>query len=114
MDNTKEILKIAYEALAEKKADDIKVIDISKISTIADYFIITNGDNPLQVQALADNVTEKLAKAGVKPRSVEGMQSANWVLMDYNDIIINVFSKDDRKFYNLERIWGDGIFIEKI
>ncbi len=104
----KDLLPIINEAMQDKKANDIKAFNISKISSIADYFIITNGDNSNQVQAIADNIEEKLAKVGVKPRSVEGYRNAGWILMDYNDIIINVFSREDRLFYDLERIWKDG------
>ena len=83
----KQMVDLACEALSEKKAADIKVIDISGISTIADYFIITNGENPNQVHALVDNVDEKLGRAGFTPRSTEGYNAANWVLMDYGDVI---------------------------
>ncbi len=110
----KQMVDLACEALSEKKAADIKVIDISGISTIADYFIITNGENPNQVHALVDNVDEKLGRAGFTPRSTEGYNAANWVLMDYGDVIINVFSREDRRFYDLERIWRDGKLIETI
>lgn len=106
--NSKEIARNAFMFLDEKKAQDIKVIDISKISVIADYFIIAGGSNERQVKALADNVEEKLGKAGVIPKSIEGYHNANWILMDYGDVIIHVFNQDDRLFYDLERIWMDG------
>ncbi|MGN0407011.1 MAG: ribosome silencing factor [Bacteroides sp.] len=109
---SKEMTKIAIEALKDKKGEDIRVIDISEVSVIADYFIIVTGNNPMQVQALADNAEEKLAKAGYTTDKVEGFQGASWILMDYNDIIIHVFSKEDRLFYDLERIWRDGRQIE--
>lgn len=108
LDKIRELVDIAYKALDEKKASDIRVIDITEVSTIADYFIITNGDNPVQVQAICDNVEEKLAIAGYKPKAIEGFRSAKWILLDYGDVIINVFSKDERLFYDLERIWQDG------
>ena len=103
--------EIAYKALDEKKGIDIKVIDISKISTISDYFIIAGASNSNQVQALADNVIEEMAKARYEYRQIEGYNSANWILIDYNDIIIHIFDNDSRAFYNLERIWSDGEFI---
>ena len=109
-----ELVAIACDALTEKKADDIKVIDITGISTIADYFIITNGENERQVQALVDNVDEKLGKAGYNAKSTEGYRSAKWVLLDYGDVIINIFSRDQRLFYDLERIWRDGKVLEEI
>ena len=107
MNSSKEMLKIAHSALEEKKAEEINIIDISEVSVIADYFIIASGTNTNQLQALVDNVEEKLYKAGYEPRQVEG-HNTNWVLLDYNDIIVHVFSKEDRLFYDLERIWRDG------
>lgn len=115
MDNqAKEMVKIAVEALEDKKGEDIRVIDIQNVSVIADYFIIASGTNGNQVQALVDNVQEALYKAGYEECQLEGYHSANWILMDYKDIIVHVFSKDDRRFYDLERIWRDGKVIESI
>lgn len=104
----KDMVKIAYNALDEKKADDIRILDISEISVLADYFIIAGGENRNQIQAMIDNVEEKLAEAGYHPKQIEGYNTAGWILMDYGDIIIHVFSKEDRLFYDLERIWRDG------
>lgn len=108
MANAKEMAKIAYQALEDKKGEDIKIIDISGVTVLADYFIIASGSNKNQVQALVDNVQEELFKAGHEARQVEGYQSGTWILMDYADIIVHVFSRDDRLFYDLERIWRDG------
>lgn len=104
----KDMVKIAYNALDEKKADDIRILDISEISVLADYFIIAGGENRNQIQAMIDNVEEKLAETGYHPKQIEGYNTAGWILMDYGDIIIHVFSKEDRLFYDLERIWRDG------
>lgn len=106
--NSNEMTKIAIAALDDKKAKDIKVIDISNVSVMADYFIIASGTNRNQVQAMADCVEEKLHEQGIHPRQVEGYQAANWILMDFNDIIVHVFNEEDRLFYNLEKIWMDG------
>lgn len=106
--NSNEMSKIAIAALDDKKAKDIKVIDISNVSVMADYFIIASGTNRNQVQAMADCVEEKLHEQGIHPRQVEGYQAANWILMDFNDIIVHVFNEEDRLFYNLEKIWMDG------
>lgn len=108
----KEMVKIAVNAMKDKKAEDVRVIDISKVTVIADYFIIANGSNTNQVQAIVDNVQEQLHKAGYTNPRVEGYQSASWILLDYNDVIIHVFSKEDRLFYDLERIWRDGIEVD--
>lgn len=110
--NSKETAKLAIAALEDKKAEDIKVIDISEVSVIADYFIIANGTNRSQIQALSDNVEEKLGKAGVPLRQIEGYDTANWVLLDFHDVIIHIFDKENRLFYDLERIWRDGKLIE--
>lgn len=108
-----EMAKLAIHALEDKKAEDIKIIDISHVSVIADYFIIANGTNTNQIQAMSDNVEEVLGKAGCRPRQIEGYQNANWILMDFQDVIIHIFDKENRLFYDLERIWRDGVLIDK-
>ena len=107
-----EVLKIIYDALDDKKGIDIKIMDISKVSTIADYFVIVSGNNSSQVQALADNVTDEMSKAGYDYKQIEGYNSANWILIDYSDIIIHVFDADSRVFYDIERIWRDAEYVE--
>lgn len=111
--NSKEMVKLACGAMEEKKAQDIKIIDIEKVSTLADYFIIASGSNRNQVQAMADNVNEILGRAGVEPKQIEGYQSANWILLDYRDIVIHIFDEENRLFYDLERIWRDGSLINR-
>lgn len=113
MDQSLNMVKIAYDALDDKLAEDIKIIDIRSISVLADYFIIADGSNRNQVQAMADSAEEALGRAGYDAKQIEGYQSANWILMDYKDIIVHVFSKEDRAFYDLERIWRDGKQITK-
>ena len=110
--NSKEMAKIAVAALEEKKAKDIKILDISGVSVLADYFIIANGTNQNQLQAMRDAADEALYKAGVKVQQIEGNQSSTWILMDYGDIIIHIFSKEDRLFYDLERTWRDGKVVD--
>ncbi len=112
MDYAKEIVKLAVKALEDKKAEDIRIIDIREVSVLADYFIIASGNNANQVQAMTDNVEQELGKAGHPCRQVEGYQSASWILMDYGDIIVHAFCKEDRLFYDLERIWRDGRIME--
>ncbi len=104
----KEMAKLAIHALDDKKAENVKVIDISDISTIADYFIIASGKNRSQIQAMCDNVDEILGRAGATMKQTEGYKSANWILMDYGDIIVHIFDTENRLFYDLERIWRDG------
>ena len=108
MEQAKEMVKIAVKASEDKKAEDVKIIDIGGVSTIADYFIIANGNNQNQLQAMRDAVEEDLYKAGYPVKQVEGNSNSSWILMDYTDIIVHVFSKEDRLFYDLERIWKDG------
>lgn len=106
------MVKLAINALEDKKGEDIRVIDIRKVSVMADYFLIASGSNTNQVQAMADSVEEALGKAGYPCRQIEGYQSGGWILMDYGDIIIHVFCREDRLFYDLERIWRDGIIMD--
>ena len=110
--NSAQMAKLAIKALEDKKAEDVRVIDISEISVLADYFIIANGLNVSQVQAMSDNVQEVLGRAGYDLKQGEGYQSANWILLDYGDIIVHIFDKENRLFYNLERIWRDGKAID--
>ena len=105
---SKEMAKIAYHALSDKKGEDIKIIDITGISVLADYFIIANGSSDSQANALVDNVEEELHKAGFGLKQREGQASGGWVLLDFGDIIVHVFERKNRLFYDLERIWKDG------
>ena len=100
--------RLAISALEDKKAEDISIIDITEVSVLADYFLIASGSNRSQIQALTDNVEEKLGRAGYEPKQVEGTRGSNWILMDYGDLIIHVFDEENRLFYDLERIWRDG------
>ena len=108
MDQSKEMARIAWNALNDKKGEEIKIIDITGISVLADYFIIANGTSDSQVNALVDNVEEELHKAGFSLKQREGQASGSWVLMDFGDIIVHVFDRENRLFYDLERIWKDG------
>lgn len=112
MNISKNMVQTAFKALDEKLAVDINVIDISDVSVVADYFLIAAGNSAHQVQAIADNVMEKMGRAGYDLRQVEGYQSARWILLDYHDVVVHIFYQDDRQFYSLERIWRDGKFID--
>ena len=90
---SRELAKIAYNALDEKKGINISIIDISEISTLADYFIIAGGNNENQVKALANSVEEEMYKVDCKPKHIEGFDNANWILMDFSDIIVHVFNE---------------------
>ena len=108
MSGAEDIVKISVDALRDKKAENIKVIDIRGISIMADYFIIANGSNINQLKAMCDNVEEKLNAEGIHKKQTEGYDYGGWILMDYRDVVIHIFDKESRAFYDLERIWSDG------
>lgn len=108
LQSAKEMAKLAIEALENKKAEDIRIIDIGGVSVLGDYFIFASGSNRSQIQAMSDEVERALGKNGYPVRQIEGYQNANWILLDFGDVIIHVFDKENRLFYNLERIWRDG------
>lgn len=108
MTDSKEMLKVIRDALEEKKAFGIKIINISKITTLCDYIVIADGTNKKQVQALSDNVEDAMHKAGYAHKGIEGYSEGGWILLDYYDIIVHIFSEESRRFYNIEKIWNDG------
>ncbi len=110
---SKKMALMAVDALEDRKGDNVRIIDISEISTLADYFIIAGGSNINQVQAMADSVQEKLGREGFLTKNVEGYEAGNWILLDFGDIIVHVFDNENRLFYDLERIWRDGKNISK-
>ncbi len=91
----------------EKKAQDVIVLDISKLTFIADYFVICTGINERQLQTIADEIKAKLKKRSIQNIGIEGYNEAKWILMDYGDVIVHLFSKEMRSFYELELLWGD-------
>lgn len=109
---TLEMVKLTASALSEKKAEELTILDIREISTIADYFVIANGSNPNQLGAMQDAVEETMTKNGIHARQVEGNHNSTWILMDYQDVVVHLFSREDRKFYDLDRIWMDGRRVE--
>lgn len=107
------ILNTIYNAIDDKKGGNTRILDISAITTISDYFIVTSGNNYNQVRAIADNVEEELLKKhGMRPERVEGYNNGEWILLDYIDYVIHVFDREQRLFYDIERIWIDGKEIE--
>src|SRR5437660_10267757 len=96
----------AIGACREKKAEEITILELEKGSgAFTDYFVVCSGTNPRQIQAISDEVEERLAKAGLRPTPVEGYQQAEWVLLDYVDFVVHVFTEKARKLYDLERLW---------
>ena len=102
-----EIAKIAQTALEDKMGEDIKVLDLRGISNIADYFVIASGNNVNHLRAMADEVEQKLFKAGVKLHHSEGYSVATWILLDFGNILGHLFNKEQREFYSLDHLWSD-------
>lgn len=104
----KDILKVVATVLDDKKADDIELIEITKLTILADYFAIASANNTTHVKALADEIEFKLKEKGVYPQRVEGYSAANWIVVDYGTVIVHIFYTETREFYNLGRLWQDG------
>ncbi len=107
MTDLNSMVETACEALSDKKGFDIKILDVSKLSSICDDFIIASGSNRSQIDALCSGVEEDMYKAGFKLRNREGSAMSGWILLDYNDVIIHIFSDEMREFYNIEHTWSD-------
>ncbi len=110
--NNKELAYEAAKALSGKKGIDIRIIDIAEKSSFADYLIVASGATDRQVGALSDAVEDRYEELGITPKSIAGKNNSGWVLMDYGDIIVNIFNPDLRERYNLEKVWGDCSFLE--
>lgn len=107
----KKIAEKANEILEDKKARDIEIIEISHVSTLADYFIICSGTSTIHNRTIADELDEKMGEAGFNLLHKEGYESARWILLDFGEVVIHIFHEEDRSFYNLERLWADGRFL---
>ncbi|WP_277262465.1 ribosome silencing factor [Peptoniphilus lacrimalis] len=99
-------LRIIKDSCKEKKGIDIKVLDIKGLSSIADYFVIVSGNSVRQVSALADEIEEKMDEKGINLENIDGKTTSRWILLDYGDIIVHVFHKDEREYYDIERLWS--------
>ena len=110
MDNREIAIRIG-EILSAKKAEQVIVLGIAEQSSFADFFVNATAMNERQLRALSDEVEDRLAKDGVIPRNIEGQSSSGWILMDYGDIVVNIFLPQQREMYQIEKIWGDGEFI---
>lgn len=105
-DSTELTLKI-LKILDDKKALEIKALYVGELTTVADYFVIASGTSTTHVKSLCDEILEKLEEEGISVNHIEGYNSATWILMDYGNIVVHIFTKDERNFYSLERLWGD-------
>ncbi|MGO0060471.1 ribosome silencing factor [Brevibacillus fluminis] len=101
------LAKLAVKAAEDKKAENIVVMDISKLSVIADYFIVCHGNNERQVQAIVTEIRDQAHKNGYAVRGIEGADEGRWVLVDLKDVVVHVFHREERDFYNIERLWSD-------
>ena len=105
------IINVAVNALNEKKAHNINAIEVGELTVIAEYFIIATATSNTHVRALADTVEEKLTEAGFEPNHIEG-KATGWILLDYNGVVIHIFTRDTRDYYNLDRMWNDGTKVD--
>lgn len=106
-EDTETRVRSAVAAAEDRKAVDVKVLHLGKVSDFTEYFLIASGTNERQVQAVADAVEERLRAEGVRPLHVEGYNRGQWILLDYGDLVVHVFLEEPRRFYALERLWGD-------
>ena len=106
------IVSLALKAISDRKAMDMTVLKIEKLTTLADYFIICSGTSNTHLRAISDAVDEELSKVGIEKKSVEGYRSASWILLDYGSVVVHIFKKDTREFYSLERQWADATKID--
>lgn len=112
MDTVENMLKIVYDAVDDKLGQDIAVINIGKVSSLCDYFVIATGGSQRQVKAIADSVEDAMSEMGYEPRGKEGKESQQWILLDYGDIMVHVFDEENRGFYNLEKLWKDAPYVD--
>ncbi len=112
--SSEEVLSVTVRTLEEKKAVDTVALNLQGISLIADYFVICSGNSVIQVQAIADGVRKEAHKNGIKVRGIEGFDSARWVLIDLGDVVLHVFHREDREYYNIERLWSDAKVVERV
>ena len=106
MEETEILINLVEEAAVEKKAKDVVVLEVGKVSVVADYFLIATGASRTQVYAIADQITENAKEAGYKLLHREGYADGTWILLDYGDVVAHLFQPEERSFYNLERLWG--------
>lgn len=100
------------DLIFNKKGYDVKILDLRKLTTITDYFVVCSGDSDTQVKAIADEVDKEMRDEGIRPWHTEGYQALNWILIDFVDVVVHIFKKETREFYNLEKLWGDAPMIE--
>ena len=110
--DSKELLETVVEAADSKRGEEIVALDVANVSLLADYFVIMQANSERQVKAIADEIEEKVAAAGVQVRDIEGKNAANWVLLDFGDVVVHVFRTETRQFYNLEKLWAEAPLVD--
>ena len=110
--DSKELLETVVKAADSKRAEEIVALDVANVSLLADYFVIMQANSERQVKAIADEIEEKVAAAGVQVRDIEGKNAANWVLLDFGDVVVHVFRTETRQFYNLEKLWAEAPLVD--
>ena len=110
--DSKELLETVVKAADSKRAEEIVALDVANVSLLADYFVIMQANSEGQVKAIADEIEEKVAAAGVQVRDIEGKNAANWVLLDFGDVVVHVFRTETRQFYNLEKLWAEAPLVD--
>lgn len=113
METVESILAKIYDAIDDKIGQDIVILNIGKVSSLCDYFVIATGSSPRQVKAIADSIEDEMTKIDIEPRGKEGITSQSWVLLDYGDIMVHIFDEENRGFYNLEKLWKDAPYVER-
>ncbi|WP_426447875.1 ribosome silencing factor [Paenibacillus sp. S-38] len=109
-----ELLELVVDAAEDKKAMNLVALNLKGISLIADYFMICHGNSETQVQAIATEIRKRAEEKGARVRGLEGMDTARWVLVDLGDVVVHVFHRDDREYYNIERLWSDAKVVERV
>lgn len=107
-----QMVKQIYDAIDDKLGKDTIILNIGKLTSLTDYFVITTASSSRQVKAISDSVEDRMTKYGIEPRGKEGIDSQEWVLLDYGDIMVHVFNEENRDFYNLEKLWKDAPVID--